>query len=101
MSSRPSSRACVPWGVSFFLSGCLSLLARIVLIRLVGRLVSHLVHRLVLLARLVSSYLRFPGGVSSYPRVSVPSSRHIVLLGRRACSSRFSFHSSYRLAGME
>lgn len=58
---------------------------------------SRLVPRLVITSRPSSrlacssrsSYLRFPGGVSSYPRVSVPPSHHIVLPGRLACPSRF------------
>ena len=72
MSSRPSSRLCVPWGVSSCLSGRLSLLARIVLVRFVFRLVGCLVARLVSPSRLAcssrSSCCRFPW--SSRPLVS-------------------------------
>lgn len=99
MSSRPSSRPCVPWGVSSFLSGRLICLLVLFSSRLVRRLVSNLVSRLVLLAHLVSSYC-VPLGRLVLFRAAVPPSRHIVLPGRLACLSRFSFHSSYRLAGM-
>lgn len=71
------------------------LLIRIVLIRLVGRLVPHLVpsSRLVLLiaSPLVSRSIPVPLGY----RLIVLSCR-----GHLACSSRFSFHLSYRLDGM-
>lgn len=58
----------VSWDVSFFISFLISFY----------RLVSS---RLVLLARLVSSYLRSPGWRLVLSRAAVPPSRHIVLLG--------------------
>lgn len=77
MSSRPSSRACVPWGVSSFLSCCF--IACSYCSHLVSSGVSSLIsfHRLVLLARLVSSY-RVPRGrlvISLFRRPFVSSCR--------------------------
>lgn len=74
----PPSRSCVPWSVSPFLPA-VSLLARIVLIS----------------SRAGVSFL-----ISFYPRAARLSSHRVVLPGRLACSSRFSFHLSYRLDGM-
>ena len=89
--------SCVPWGVLFFLSGRLSLLARIVLIRLVWA--SRFSSRLTCSFR--SSYC-VSGGVSPYPRVSAPPSCHIILPGRFACSSRFfPIRLSYLLADLD
>lgn len=76
----PPSRLGVPWGVSFFLPGRLSLLARIVLIRLVPRLVGRLVSRLVLLAHLVLLIC-----VSQWAsrHIFVPPSLRLVVSSRR------------------
>lgn len=80
----------------FFLT--VLLLARIVLVRLVGRLVclvSFPPSRLCLLARCVLFICVYPWGVSFYPRSAVPPSRHIVLPWRLVAFVSFSFHSSF------
>lgn len=94
MSSRPSSRLCVPWGVSSCLSGRLSLLARIVLIRLVSRLVGRLVSRLVLLARLVLLVVVSRGRLVLSPCLR-PSVSSYHLAGASCLLVSFLFHSSF------
>ena len=104
MSSRPSSRPSTPWGVSFYHALPFHCLPVLFLFVSYGRLVSHLVPRLVLSCSSRSSYCVPPGGGRPVLSRVAGSSSHrivfIVLPGRLACSSRFSFHSSYRLDGM-
>lgn len=101
MSSRPSSRLCVPLGrlvLSIRSSRCL-----LVSFLFVSLGVSFLIsfYRLVLLARFVLLICVSPGRLVLF-RAAVSPSRRIVLPGRLACSSRFfPIHLSYRLADLD
>lgn len=95
MPSRSASRSGLFFhliiGASRSLYPVVSLLARIVLVRLVGRLVPHLILSSRLACSFRSSHLRFPLRRLVLFRAAIFPSRHIVLPWRLAYPSCFFF----------